>query len=365
MDSSSRINLPVDLIRCLAIFLVVFLHSSNATLQLFPVSSSYWWTGVVYKSLTLACVPLFIMLSGALLLRPQKVNEPIRVFLKKRLSRLGLAFVFWSAIYTIWGFYVYHVPVTLSNIYLSVVKDLFTGAWYQFWFIYLIVGLYLVTPILRVVIAYASPKIIRYLILIWFLGVAIVPLAQLASGYELDLVVVIGGWVGYFVLGVYLQTIKLRNAVLYGLLALSFALTIFGVWLMNFPLSGLNTPYFFFDYLTVNVIVGSSALFMILMKFCADWPGPNHKNLGRLTHAISKNTLPIFLFHVLILEFFERGIFTLILNYFKITFFSLTLNPSTLNPIIEIPLIAVLTFFITLGLVLVMRRVPILKKLIG
>ena len=150
LESNIRINLPDDLIRTLAIFLVILLHASNATLQLSSVSPSYWWTAAVYKSLAVYCVPLFVMLSGALLLQPTKLNEPIRVFLKKRLSRLGLAFVFWSAIYTIWAFYVFHAPVTLGNIYQSIVKDLFTGVYYQFWFIYLIVGLYLITPILRV-----------------------------------------------------------------------------------------------------------------------------------------------------------------------------------------------------------------------
>ena len=125
------------------------------------------------------------------------------------------------------------------------------------------------------------------------------------------------------------------------------------MWLMNYPLSGMQQNFFFFDYLSANVIVGSAALFMILIKFSPDWPGSNHKITSRIAQAISKNTLPIFLFHVIILESFERG------------FFGFKLSVTTLNPIIEIPLIAVLTLFITLGLVLLMRKVPVLKKLIG
>src|SRR5208283_3270421 len=121
--------------------LVIVLHSSNETLQLLSSGSTYWWTAVVYKSLALPCVPLFVMLSGALLLQPVKVNEPIRVFLKKRLIRIGLAFAFWTAIYTVWSFYVSHIPVTLGNVGQAVLYDLFGGAYYQFWFIYLIAGL--------------------------------------------------------------------------------------------------------------------------------------------------------------------------------------------------------------------------------
>lgn len=354
MDLTKRLSIPDDLIRTLAMFLVILLHASNETLELTSTSSSSWWISVVYKTASLACVPLFVMLSGALLLQPSKLNEPIRVFLRKRLSRIGLAFAFWTGVYLAWSFYVTNTPVTLSNIWQGLGYDLFSGAYYQFWFIYLIVGLYLITPILRVVVGNGDLKIIRYLILLWFLGVAVVPVVQLASGYTLNSgVFVIGGWIGYFVLGIYLQRVQLRPAILYGLLIGGFAWTLFGMWLLNFPLSGLQQPSFFFDYLSANVIVGSVALFMILMKFRPDWPGSHHKITSRISQAISRNTLPIFLFHVIILESFERG------------FFGFTLNGQTLNPLIEIPLIATLTLFVTLGLVLLMRKVPILKKLIG
>ena len=354
LDSSKRLAIPDDLIRTLAIFLVILLHASNEALQASSVPVAYWWTAAVYKSLALSCVALFVMLSGAFLLQPAKLNEPIRAFLKKRLSRLGLAFGFWSMVYLAWGFYISQVSVTLSNVGQGILRDLFTGADYQFWFIYLIVGLYLITPILRVVVASGNRRVIRYLIALWFAGVAIVPLLQLASGYELDSrVFILVGFVGFFVLGTYLQKIKLGSSVLYGLLIASFVSTIFGIWLMNYPLSFLGKGSFFFDYLTVPAIVGSVALFLILLKFRPDWPGTSHKVARWLVQAISKNTLPIFLFHVIILETFERGLLG-----FKLSF-------TTLNPIIEIPLLAVFTFFITLGLVLLMKKVPVLRKLIG
>jgi len=360
---SKRVALPDDLIRTLAMILVIVLHSSNETLQLLSSGSTYWWTAVVYKSLALSCVPLFVMLSGALLLQPSKLNEPIRVFLKKRLSRIGLAFGFWSGVYIAWSFYIAKSPLTLINISESIWYSLFSGAYYQFWFIYLIVGLYLITPILRAIIANANLRIIRYLILLWFVGIAIVPIIELysqlipgavAGAYTLNpLVFAIGGWVGFFVLGIYLQRIKLRSAILYGLLTICFVWTLFGIWLMTYPLSGLQQGFFYFGYLTPNVIIGSAALFLLLIKFRPDWPGSNHKITSRISQAISRNTLPIFLFHVIILESFERG------------FFGFTLSVTTLNPLIEIPLITVLTLFVTLSLILLMRKVPILKKLIG
>ena len=353
LDTSKRSFVPDNLIRTLAITLVILLHAANTTLKASFVPEAYWWTAVVYKSLALPCVPLFVMLSGALLLKRTKLNEPIIMFFGKRLRRLGFAVVFWSAVYLTWSFFITQTPVTLFNVAEGILYSLFGGAYYHFWFIYLIVGIYLVTPILRVIIA-SKREVVRYLCLLWFIGVAIIPLIELVTGHTLNpITFILTGWLGYFVLGSYLKRVKLRSAILYALFIISFVWTLFGNWLMNYPFNGMQLNNYFFDYLTANIIIGSYALFLILLKFHRDWPGKNHTTLNRIVQAISANTLPIFLFHIIILESFERG------------FFGFTLNFETLNPIIEIPLMTVLTLFITLGLILLMKKVPILRTLIG
>ena len=137
--------LPVDLIRTVAIVMVIMYHTStepyaasrlNASTQYFIL----WWSQAIYQALIIMGVPLFVMLSGALLLQPSKVNEPIRVFLKKRLSRIGIAFVFWSVIYFAWSYYINHAVLTVNSVIQTFLNG---GAYYQFWFIYLIMGLYL------------------------------------------------------------------------------------------------------------------------------------------------------------------------------------------------------------------------------
>ena len=351
-------SLPVELIRIVGILLVVLLHVSNeyfmAIYQTPLESATYWWTATIYKSLALSCVPLFVMLSGALLLQPSKVNEPIKVFLRKRANRIGLAFAFWSAVYIAWGFFVNQIPVTPFNVIEGTVKSLITGPWYHFWFLYLITGLYLITPILRVVVAYRNQILLKYLIILWFVGVAVVPFIQLITGYGLtNSVFVLGGWIGYFVLGIYLQKIQVRSSILYGLFFIALIWTIVGTWCMHFSFHAVGQDYFFFDYLTANVIVASVSLFLILSKFNSDWPGSNHPRTSRVIHEICENTLPIYLFHIIILESLQRG------------FFGFKLSLTMINPIIGVPLITIITFFITFGLILLMKKVPFLKKLIG
>jgi len=180
------------------------------------------------------------------------------------------------------------------------------------------------------------------------------PLLQLLTGYTLNTsIFVFGGWVGYFVLGTYLQKVRVRSSILYGLFFLGLIWTVASTWFMNFLFQSLEQDYFFFDYLTANVIVASVSLFMILSKFKVDWPGSNHPRVSRFIHAISSNTLPIFLFHIIILESLQRG------------YFGFKLSLTIINPIIGVPLITIVTFFITFGLVLIMGKVHVLKKLIG
>jgi len=194
----------IDLIRTIAILMVIILHAAIETdpivAQMTQASVWHWWTENIYNSLARPCIPLFVMLSGSLLLQPSKI-EPLGEFFRKRFNRIGLPFLFWGTAYFAWRFLVNHEALSSS----SILQGILTGPYYHFWFLYALVGLYLITPILRVIVAYADRKTLGYFILLWFLGVAIVPLLSLSGTYSLDgNVFVILGWIGYYLLGVYL-----------------------------------------------------------------------------------------------------------------------------------------------------------------
>jgi len=164
---------------------------------------------------------------------------------------------------------------------------------------------------------------------------------------------VMGGSIGYFVLGAYLQRVKIRSSILYAIFFLGFIFTIASTWLMRFPFNSIGQNYFFFDYLSANVIITSVSMFMILSKFPPDWPKNNHPIIRRVAHAISKNTLPIYLFHLIIMETLQRG------------YLGFKLSLTTMNPLLGIPVVTVVTLFITLGLVLLMKKIPVLRTVIG
>src|SRR3954464_13783280 len=77
-----------DGMRTVAIVAVIALHTSGVRVSNSPsIETVEWWTGHVIDSLCRWCVPVFIMLSGALLLDPDRHETPFH-FYRKRFSRV-------------------------------------------------------------------------------------------------------------------------------------------------------------------------------------------------------------------------------------------------------------------------------------
>jgi surface polysaccharide O-acyltransferase-like enzyme len=347
-------SLPVDPIRTVAIILVILLHASieaypNVDLMS-PQGVQIWWASNIYDSIARVCIPLFVMLAGALLLQPSKADEPIGVFFRKRLSRIGVPFLFWGAAYFIWSFLVNGKPLNSAN----VAQGILTGPYYQFWFLYLLIGLYLVTPVLRVFFKHADWRILKYLIIVWFVGTAIIPLMTLFGPYSLNEgVFVFTGWLGYFLLGAYLLRVQLhRRWLLYAGLLGGILWSIIGTYLTVGSL-GEKFGAFFYDASSFNIIIASAALFLLLLAIPNQALKEKFPSFSRLLHVISVNTLPIFLFHVMVLEALQRG------------YFGFTLSITSMNPILEIPLITALTLIICLAVILPLKKLPYVKRIIG
>ena len=138
-----------DLIRCIAIIMIVFIHSMGTITGVAPTG----WSPLrveyaTLKSLISAGVHLFLLLSGALLLGK---TEPVLVFYRKRLRRILIPFLFWSLVVYIltcfkdggvnWRIFLPDFGWRLLT----------NGIHGTYWFVYVILGLYLITPLLRLV----------------------------------------------------------------------------------------------------------------------------------------------------------------------------------------------------------------------
>ncbi len=153
-----------DALRVLATVAVVVMHVSAIALK--QSDAFDWWIGNMFVSLSQWGVPIFIMISGALLLDPSK-DEKVSIYLTKRFKRILIPLLFWTCVYFAF------LQLRGQDITLRfALKSFFTGGpYYHLYFLYLILGLYLITPALKIYIHNASPANVQYCLAICFLFV--------------------------------------------------------------------------------------------------------------------------------------------------------------------------------------------------
>ena len=173
----------LDLIRTVAALMVVMIHCSSPFVKSFETASREFVLGNFFDGISRAAVPLFVMTSGALLLDERR-EFSVKKFYGKNVKNLVLLLVFWSAFYAV----LYQVIFPLARGEAADVPELihnFVFGHYHMWYLYMAVGLYLITPFLRCVAVKENAGLVRL-----FLGISLaaqftVPLTQaLAAVWE-------------------------------------------------------------------------------------------------------------------------------------------------------------------------------------
>ena len=346
-------NFPVDLIRFLAIFFIILLHCSGSPYifinsEITTLDVANWFTTEAYAVLGMVGVPLFVMLTGALLLNPIKADEPLHVFYKKRLGRIALPFIFWTIVYFVWSFAVRGQEFSAF----SITQGLVDGSYAHLWYLYLLIGLYAVTPIFRILVKHLDRKLFSYLLVLWFVGTVGVPIIHSIPNLNFNPVgFVFLDWIGYYLLGIYLLKANLRRSTANKVVVLGLTGAFIGDWLITGTLGAQYTGYFS-NYMSATIILGTAALFFVLIN-----TNPkrieDHIKINRIIHWVSQNTLAIYLIHMIVLEVFTLGFLGFYVN--KLTFIAL----------VDVPVFTFIIFGASAGLVFLLKKIPYISKLIG
>ena len=188
----------IDLLRVLACFLVVFAHCCDPYVAAFDTDRTAFLSGVFSGSLVRCSVPLFVMMTAVLLL---PVRTDTAAFYRRRIGRVVLALVFWSiALPLLYFLYVqaagdatslaaenYTWDATLPRLWNFVFN--FNYETTPLWYLYMLVGLYLIMPVISPWLERASKRELRLLLGVWGLTLLLpylrllAPLAGYAGNY--------------------------------------------------------------------------------------------------------------------------------------------------------------------------------------
>lgn len=333
-----------DLLRIIAALMVVLVHVSSQNWKEVDHTSGEFVIRTIYDGFGRWAVPIFVMISGALFLDK---DYHIKKIYRHSICPLIVAFVFWSFIYAV-------IPISTTRETKSVLESFISGE-YHMWFIFMIIGLYMVVPILKLLIKHDD--LTRYFLVLAFIFVGIVPWIITATDMKFNSVAyflqedvqylnlhMVLGYTFYFLLGYVLHNKQLSKKIclliyIIGIGGLLF--TIFGTLVLS-RLTNKPNDYLF-DYLSPNVMMLSIAVFCF---------AKHHLKSERISNSVfvrkmSKATFGIYLIHALVIAILSK---------------CFNFDTTTFSPIISIPVITILVFVISSIISWLLNLIPGVKK---
>ncbi|MCC7244615.1 MAG: acyltransferase family protein [Saprospiraceae bacterium] len=340
-----------DRLRNLATLLVVVIHvAAPIAFEARDLNSSGWWWGNFWNSMARPAVPLFVMLSGFLLLGK---DYELFGFLKRRVSRVVVPALFWMLIYSLYNHIIKGSPATPFEL----IKGIIEGpVHYHLWFIYLIIGLYLVYPILRPWVRSATERDYWYFFTMWAIGTWVYKAMYHFGGIDIGIYFeLFTNNCGYFVLGYYLGR-KPFGEVYSGHIApwkiserqvtqLAWALITVGTLATMLTTYFFNTTFrpadgkfveFFYDYLTPNVVISAVGWFLLSRQLFNSHP------LLDIEREAAEASFGIYFVHVLAMDWLGFN------GYWH----------SRIHPAFCIPSMVTLVFLVALTVIMIFRRLP-------
>lgn len=316
----------LDFVKFIAISMMIAVHcTDNVT----PTERSEAWYnlwGSFYGSFMCPAIPLFVMVTGALLL---PVKENISTFYTKRLTRLVIPFIVWSVLYNLfpWITGLLGLSPTIINDFFAWAEpdQSFSGALHnilmipfnfsmlavQMWYVYLLIGLYLYMPFFSAWVKQASVKEQKIFLTLWFISLFIPYLREYltkdlwgtCSWNEFGLLYYFAGFNGYLLLGYYIKNNDINFS--WGKLAvigipsfiIGYCITFLGFKSITaIPGQPAELVELFFTYCSPNVLLMTLPIFLVIKK--------NHfksVTIRRFAINISTCTLGIWMSHYLFL----------------------------------------------------------------
>jgi len=321
----------IDLLRIIAIFFMVLSHSCDGFVSQLDTNRNAFVTGALTGSFVRASVPLFAMMTGVLLF---PVSGTMTEFYRKRLGRIFPPLIFWSLV-TPLLFYIYYnyvnpdttnAAIDISNHTLEAsLTKMFTWVFNfntdttPLWYLYMLIGLYLIIPIFGVWVRQTSKKEMKLFLNLWFVSLLLPYLQMVAPflGYtgnygsmailgesfwnKFGTFYYVSGFMGYLILAHYLVryplswTLKKTLSICIPLFALGYAITGFGFLKTQEAFPGnyeyLEIVWFFCG---INVFMMTISIFLIVQKL-------NIKS-SPLLFKIAGLMFGVFLIHFLIVQ---------------------------------------------------------------
>lgn len=321
--------------RFVAIALMVLVHVSG---QGFLEFGRRWHIVNFYDSVAHAAVPLFFMISGALLL--PRANRDVLAFYRKRYGKILPPFLFWSIVYLV-------IDRGIQGLAPRSLLQILEGpTWGHLWFVYTIASLYLIMPLLSVFYVNASTR--TKLVMLLLAGVSQIyahffrEALGLRLGFDLEL---FPRYTFFLLAGAFIHENRARvSRNLAGAIFLAgWAATLILVRQTSLRAGRPNENYY--GYTSLNILVTAVGLFALCESLRFEKP-------NRLVSELADKSFGIYLAHWMFLFWLARGSL------------GFTFKWDSFHPWVAIPVGVAAGLALPYGLCLAMSRIPWVRRLI-
>ena len=303
--SSSARRHDFDFLRVAAMFAVITIHCVMPITIILTPASSDWAIAEVIDSYMRWCVPVFVMISGALLIRKSTYTQ-LGTYIHRRISRILIPFIAWPILYALW-LLAFGKDVTWQVFWHGILSGQPVGG-SQLYFLFIITGLYILNPFISLLVSNVSRRTFFYLSLAALAAASLWhTIANTMPG--LDETYSMFTWclpfIGYFMLGH-----VLRDTWLTSRQALVALIGFFLLGMTNAILTvgtRIDNDFFFQSYISPTVIglsicafLGGRALYGLLVVLLTGtvW----HPRLQRALARLAAVSFGIYLVHLMILD---------------------------------------------------------------
>lgn len=302
----------IDFMKGIAIIGVIISHTATERLyeqnELFDLAIYETFFGLIHFA-----VPFFFMITGYLMLRPEKELSIKKLYLKSILRILVAAFIY-GIIYKIERMVFDGSYNGILDFVKGYIIDFATGHLeFHFWYVYAILGVYITLPILKAFVKSANKKLLEYFIIVWFICNIFFVLYR--SGYltfvgdvfdQFHFVGLFVEYQGYLVLGYYLMSNEFSKKIKSIVVVCGMVAIIVAIIMMTYDM--YNYGAYRLEYRAQCgpfIILYGSACCLLVKDLKMDY---NNKIL-RFINWLGQNSLSIYFVHmVFIIMIFQYGI---------------------------------------------------------
>lgn len=288
-------NFSFDTLRTLAILLVIVLHVSAPYVVEGMGTKRFdtdFWIGNIIDSFSRVCVPLFIMISGRFLILN---SDSYKVFYRKRIIRIIPSLIFWCTFYLLYSSILeLRAGKSISLYYYF--DLLFTGRpFYHLWFIFMLIGLYMITPLFNNIIKKLKEKTLyslSFFLVIFGFFLDIYDIIYQNKPFFLFWFV---NYIGYFLFG-YMLGVNSRYISNFLLIGIYIIASLFNSFLVYYSANEYSFLYFH-SFLSPIVIISSLVIYLLFCQLTIP-----ENILSKASHLV----FGVYLIHAVILDVFER-----------------------------------------------------------